>query len=176
MLDSLITSKTRVKILLKFFANPQSTAYLRGLAEEFSESTNSVRYELNNLTDAGFLSSSENGRTVEYRANTTHPLFPELRSVVHKYLGLDQIVEKVIHKLGELQYAFITGDYANGKDSGIIDLVLVGKIDRAILRTCEERAEELIHRKIRSLVLSEAEYSKLEISFKEENAIVLWTA
>ena len=54
MLDSLITSKTRVK-LLKFFMNPETRSYLRSLAEEFGESTNAVRVELNRLEKAGIL-------------------------------------------------------------------------------------------------------------------------
>jgi NTP pyrophosphatase (non-canonical NTP hydrolase) len=49
VLDALITSKTRVKMLLKFFTNGTSSAYLRGLAEEFGESTNAIRHELNNV-------------------------------------------------------------------------------------------------------------------------------
>ena len=130
MLDSLITAKTRIKLLLKFFSNQHSTSYLRSLAEEFGESTNSVRLELNKLSDAGYLNSRENGRTVEFKANTKHPLFPELKSLVHKYLGLDKIVDKVIKKLGTVYKAFVTGDYASGKDSGIIDLVIVGEIDQ----------------------------------------------
>ena len=88
MLDTLITSKTRVKLLLKFFSNKQSKAYLRSLAEEFGESTNAVRYELNSLSEAGYLLSNENGRTIEYNANTKHPLYPELKKLVHKYLRI----------------------------------------------------------------------------------------
>ena len=49
MLDSLITSKTRIKLLLKFFLNTSTHAYLRGLADEFGESTNALRLELNHL-------------------------------------------------------------------------------------------------------------------------------
>ena len=147
---------------------------MRSLADEFGESTNSVRYELNNLSDAGFLLSKENGRTIEYRANTTHPLFPELKSVVHKYLGLDKIVETVVEKLGKVQMAFITGDYAKGQDTGIIDLVLVGEIDKKVLQVCIDKTETLIHRKLRPLVLSEAEYNKLETTLTPEKAIWLW--
>ena len=57
MLDSLITSKTRIKLLLKFFLNSSMKAYLRGLAEEFGESTNAIRLELNHLEEAGLLKS-----------------------------------------------------------------------------------------------------------------------
>ncbi|MDY0178946.1 MAG: ArsR family transcriptional regulator, partial [Synergistaceae bacterium] len=64
MLDSFVTSKTRIKLLLKFFINPDTTAYLRGLADEFGESTNAVRVELNRLSRAGILDSRAEGRTI----------------------------------------------------------------------------------------------------------------
>ena len=174
MLDTLITSKTRVKLLLKFFSNKHSKAYLRGLAEEFGESTNSVRHELNNLSGAGYLISKENGRTIEYQANIGHPLYPELKTLVHKYLGLDHIVENVIKKLGVVQMAFITGDYAQGKDTGIIDLVLVGKIDKQIFDDLVVKAEKLIKRKIRGLVLTSKEYKALKNTLVPEKALWLW--
>ena len=174
LLESLITSKTRVKLLLKFFTNSHSRAYLRGLAEEFSESTNAIRHELNNLAGAGYLISKENGRTIEYRANKKHPLFPELQSAVHKYLGLDKIVDNVVRKLGEVKMAFVTGDYAEGRDTGIIDLVLVGKIDKNILELCVEKAEGLIKRKLRTLVLSVEEYKRVGETLLPDKAIWLW--
>lgn len=174
MLDTLITSKTRVKILLKFFTNSNSTAYLRSLATEFGESTNSVRLELNNLSEAGYLTSAENGRTIEYRANKRHPLFPEIKSVVHKYLGLDKIVEMLVDKLGRVDKAFVTGDYAKGIDSGIIDLVLVGDINTTKLDIYCKKCEELIKRKLRTLVLSDLEYQKLNTTLAPDQAIWLW--
>ena len=70
MLDTLITSKTRIKLLLKFFSNKSNSAYLRSLAEEFGKSTNSVRIELNRLAEAGLLESEPSGNTVLYKANT----------------------------------------------------------------------------------------------------------
>jgi hypothetical protein len=174
MLESLITSKTRVKLLLKFFSNTNSTSYLRSLAAEFGESSNAVRVELNKLSEAGYLLSQENGRTIEFKANVKHPLFPELKSVVHKYLGLDKIVDKVIKKLGKVYLAFITGDYAIGKDTGIIDLVLVGEIDQDNLRRLVRKAEELIKRKLRTLVLSRSEYKKLKSTLNTDKALWLW--
>jgi len=174
MLESLITSKTRIKLLLKFFSNSNSSSYLRSLATEFGESSNAVRVELNKLSAAGYLKSREKGRTIEFRANVDHPLFPELKSVVHKYLGLDKIVDKIIKKLGKVYLAFITGDYAIGKDSGIIDLVLVGEIDQKNLARLVKKAEALIKRKLRTLVLSKSEYKKLKSTLDTGKALWLW--
>lgn len=174
MLDSLITSKTRIKLLMKFFLNPGTSAYLRSLAEEFGESTNSVRVELNRLSEAGLLESADEGRTKVYRANTTHPLFPEVQRIVAKTVGLDLLVEQVVSRLGNVELAFITGDYAKGKDSGLIDLVLVGEIDKGYLQNLVEKLEALIDRKIRSIVLDKTEFKRLEAVFHTNPLLTLW--
>jgi len=174
MLEPFITSKTRVRLLLKFFLNPGTSAYLRGLAEEFGESTNSVRVELNRLSEAGILESADEGRTKVYRANRKHPLFPEIRRIVEKTVGMDRIVEQVVSRLGNVELALVTGDYARGIDSGLIDLVLVGDIDQTYLSELVKKAEDLIERKIRTLVLARGEYKKLEEKFTREKALVVW--
>ena len=174
MLESFITSKTRVKLLLKFFINPDTTAYLRGLADEFGESTNAVRVELNRLSRAGILESRAEGRTILYKANKMHPLFPEVQRIVAKTVGLDRLVEQVVSRLGSVELAFVTGDYARGVDSGLIDLVLVGEVDEIYLAELAKKAEKLIDRKIRTLVLARDEYQKLEEKFEKEKAILVW--
>lgn len=178
VLDSLITSRTRLKMLLRFFLNSHSRAHLRGLAEEFGESTNAIRHELNNLSRAGYLVSSGRGNIIEYSANVDHPLYPELRNLVLKHTGIDKIIDNIVKKmgsrLGSLEMAFITGDYADGKDSGIIDLVLVGDVDVQNLHSYVEKAEGMINRKIRSLILSLEEFEANKRNLQAETAIWLW--
>lgn len=174
MLDSLITSKTRLKLLLKFFSNANTQSYLRSLADEFGESTNSVRIELNRLSEAGFLNSNQDGNTIVYKANKKHPLFPEISGIVSKYLGLDSLIEEVIMKLGDLKQAWVVGDYAKGKDSGLIDLVLVGNIDENFLQDLVHKAESMIQRKIRTLILQEGELSSFEDKLQLDQAIILY--
>lgn len=164
-----------MKMLLKFFINSNSSAYLRGMAEEFGESTNAIRHELNNLSKASYLVASEDGRTIRYRANTHHPLFPEVKSLVHKYLGLDKIVDQILAKLGRLYYAFIVGDYANGKDSGVIELVLVGEIDLKYLQRCVRKVEKLINRRIASTVISLESFKSQKTRFEGDSVLVMWS-
>lgn len=159
-------------MLLKFFTNSTATSYLRGLADEFGESTNSIRHELNNLSKAGYLVSAENGRTIEYRANTEHPLYMEVKSLIHKYLGIDKIIENIIFKLGDLQLAYIVGDYAKGKDTGTIELLLVGDIDEKYLLKLVEKAKKLIHRNISAKQMSLAEFEKTNGQFSD--CLLLW--
>jgi hypothetical protein len=174
MLDSLITSKTRVKLLLKFFMNPDTRAYLRELSEEMRESTNAVRVELNRLTKAGLLEAAPDGRTILYTANRKHPLFPDLLSLVRKFTGINQIIEMVLRKLGSVELAFVTGDYARGIDSGVIDVVIVGEIDKAYLEHLVKLAEEMIKRKIRTLVLNREEYLRLKETLKIDYSVIVW--
>ena len=110
MLDSLITSKTRIKLLLKFFSHQANASYLRSLAEEFEESTNSVRVELNRLSQAGLLLSHQAGKTLQYQANPAHPMYLQIKGLVSKHLGFDRIIEEVLPSLGDLHVAAITGD------------------------------------------------------------------
>lgn len=165
-------------MLLKFFLNSHSKAHLRGLAEEFGESTNSIRLELNNLSKAGYLVSNGKGNIIEYSANIEHPLYPDLKNLVHKHMGIDKILDNIVNKmvsrLGQLEMAFITGDYAEGKDSGIIDLVLVGEINATNLHGYVQKAEGMINRKIRSLVLSQEEFEQNRKSLHADTALWLW--
>ena len=174
MLESLITSKTRIKLLLKFFLNTETAAYMRGLAEEMGESTNAIRIELNRLTKAGILRSYPQGRTILYGANKKHPLYPDLHGLMMKYTGIDKLVDSVIAKLGSIEFAFIAGDYAQGIDSGIIDVIIVGNVDRQYLESLVQQVEELISRKIRSLVLNREEFDRLKTTLKIEKAVIIW--
>ncbi len=174
MLETLITSKTRIKLLLKFFSN-NNKAYLRSLAEEFDESTNAVRTELNRLSDAGLLQSEQAGNTILYKANTRHPIYEDIRNLVSKYLGFDQIIENVLQRIGNLELAVVVGDYARGHDSGVIDLRLVGHIDMDYLEQLIPKAESLINRKIRySIQLPDQ--AGLGYDFQTQPHIVLWCA
>ncbi len=126
MLETLITSKTRIRLLVKFFINVGNNGYLRGLAEEFNESTNAIRKELNNLTDAGYLQKETMQNKISYKANTRHPLFATLQKLIHQHLGLDAIVAMILERMGDVQKVVIIGDYANGIDNGTIEVVVAG--------------------------------------------------
>jgi hypothetical protein len=175
MIETLISSKTRIKLLLKFFLNSNTTAYLRSLETEFGESTNAIRLELNRLEEAGMLSSFVEGNKKMFRANTKHPLFKEVHNILLKTIGLDQIVQTVIERLGEVQQVFLVGDFAKGLDSQIIDLVFIGEIDKSYLISLVDRAEELVKRKIRYLIYRPSEYLASHQYELEAGGVLLWS-
>jgi len=161
LLSGLISSKTRIKLLVRFFFNPGTSSYLLELSKEFNVSTNAVREELNQLTKTNLLISSKNGRQVHYSANKSHPLFPELKSMVSKVIGIDQVIDGIVNRLGDLERAYLIDDYEDGKDTGIIDLLLVGAIDQYHLNDLSRKTERYINRKIRSLVMNRDEYDEM---------------
>lgn len=175
-LSAVIPSRTRVQILVRLLLNPGIRAYLRGLATEFNVSPNAIRTELNNLRRHKVLISERDGRNVFYHANTGHPLFPELSSMVRKITGIDELVKSVVDRLGNLDAAYLIGDYARGADTGIIDVVLVGDIDRVQLDDFVAKTEAFIDRKIRSLVLTPKEFERLQGTKGFKPSLRLWEA
>lgn len=174
ILSGIITSKTRIKLLMRFFFNPQTSAYLRELVRELNVSSNAVREELNQLIKTNLLISEKDGRHVYYMANEKHALFPELKSIVSKVMGIDQVIDGIVNRLGELERAYLIDDYAEGKDTGIIDIVLVGNIDQYHLNDLSRKTERYIKRKIRTLVLSQAEFHNFKNKLNSMPHVLVW--
>ena len=175
MLDALITSKTRIKLMMKFFLNSSSESYLRNLEEEFSESTNAIRIELNKFEKAGLLNSRMEGNKKMFRPNVQHPLFPNIHNLLLKHFGFDQIIEKTVKNLGAIEQVFLVGKFAKGIDTEIIDLIFMGEgLNKNYLAELIEKAEEIISRKIRYLVFTRIEMQKYLEHRPSTDFLLLW--
>ena len=175
MINTLITSQTRIKLLRKFFLNSSTKAHLRGLESEFGESSNSIRIELNRFEEAGLLHSLRDGNKKVYQANCSHPLFSDIHNIVMKESGIDRVIEKVINRIGDLVSVYLTGDFARGKDSPVIDLILVGNnIDREYLTRKVVQAEELVGRKVSYIILDPGEAEDHLVKVKPADLFPLW--
>lgn len=173
MLDTLITSKTRLKLLLKFFLNGDNRSHLRGLEAEFGESSNAIRIELNRFEDAGLLISSAEGNKKVYKANKNHSVFTDIHNLLLKFVGIDEIIEKVLRRIGDLHSAYITGDFARGIDSQQIDLLLVGhQLNEKYVTSLVEKVEGLVRRKINLLILEE---KKLSAHLAHHPHLLIWS-
>ncbi len=149
MLESLITSKTRLKLLIKFFVSAGNQGHLRGLADEFQESTNAIRKELNQLSEAGYLEKRTDKNKILYRANIKHSLFKPLQKLIHTYLGIDEIVDNILQKAGDIQEVSLIGDYAEGLDSGRIELLILGEnLNQAYLLQLADKVGEKLKKEI----------------------------
>lgn len=161
--------------MLKFFLNSKTTTYLRNLESEFGESTNAIRLELNRFEKAGLLSSKINGNKKYYKANTKHPLFPDIHNILLKYTGIDSIIDEVIVRMGNLSKAYITGDFAIGKNSKLIDLIIVGKnLNYEYLGKLIRKAEEITSLKIKYITINPDEEN--EYVSNTEDVLLIWSA
>lgn len=175
MISTLITSQTRIKLLLKFFLNGSTKAHLRGLETEFGESSNSIRIELNRFESAGLLLSQREGNKKIYQANQNHPLFSDIHNIIIKETGIDKVIEKVIHRIGDLRCIYLTGDFAKGIDGETIELVLVGyDIDQEYLERKIIQAKDLVGRKVEFTLIKPEEATSWFLKLKPSELFPLW--
>jgi hypothetical protein len=161
-------------LLLKFFINSNTKAYLRSLEDEFKESTNSIRIELNRLEQANMLQSNVSGNKKIYQANTKHPLFFDLQKIVMKHVGIDEIIKNISKNLGLLEKVYLTGSFVKGIDSKEIELVFVGQIDELYLQELINKCEPLIKREIIAKVVPIHQF--VESNFEDNQRFLLcWT-
>lgn len=175
MIEALISSKTRIKLLLKFFLNSSNKSYLRGLETEFGDSTNGIRLELNKLEGAGLLKTRIKGNKKIFQADTNHPLFNDIHNILLKFTGLDKVIEKVIENLGELEHVFLVGKFAKGLSSDVIDLVFIGDIDKNYLFSVVQKVEVNLNKKIRFVSYLNSEYSEEKFSKNYPDYLLLWS-
>ncbi len=163
LLGPLITSKTRLKLLIRFFLNQNLSGYLQGLSKELDENTNSIRVELNRLEQAGLLASELEGRKKLYRVNDSHPLTADLTSIVRKVSGIDALVDKVVDNLPGLSQVWICGALARGIQADAIDCLLIGEnLDRKYIEGLSARVNELTGKKVNALMLEQMPDEKRE--------------
>ena len=170
MLGELITSKTRLRLLIKFFVSQANRGYLNGLATEMGESTNAIRKELNHLHDAGYLQKEKSNNKIQYKANTKHPMFSVLQKVILKHLGLEDAVEIVLERMGDVEQIILIGNYAKGIDSGKIEIIIVGKdLNTSYVQNLEEKIEKLISRKVAFFLSANHSLSEDELILFNKN-------
>lgn len=175
MLGTLITSKTRVNLLRKFFLNSNNASWLRSLESEFEETSNAIRLELIRLEKAMLLVSNMEGNKKIFRANINHPLYPEINSLIMKHFGLDEVIDRFTRKVGNLEAVYLVGDLAKGIDSKMIDLWVIGQnIDKTYLLKVIEKIESKINRKIRYIVINNDELNEFLTNKNKDEFLLLW--
>jgi hypothetical protein len=161
--------------MLKFFLNSSSSSYLRGLESEFGESSNAIRLELNRFEQAGLLASFLKSNRKYFKANTKHPLFRDIHSLLRKYVGIDEIIDSVIEKMGDVKEVYLTGDFAKGLNSQIIDLLIVSDhLDKNFLIKLIDKAEAIITRKIRYIIMNLLEAKEYIETLDSTEYLIIW--
>jgi predicted nucleotidyltransferase len=147
---------------------------LKNLEQEFEDSSNGIRLELNKFEEAGLLTSSSKGNKKIFQANTSHPLFKDIHSIILKYTGIDQILESVINRLGNVNQVYLVGSLARGINSNIIDIIIIGDIHKEYLISLIDKAEPIIEKKIRYILYSAEEFKNNKLDILSESYFLIW--
>jgi hypothetical protein len=175
MLETLITNKTRIKLLYRLFLNPDSKGYLRGLEEEFGESSNAIRIELNRFEAAGMLVSYQEKNKKMFKANKKHPMYKGLNEMLQQQLGIEDIVEQILKKTEKVKKAYLTGIGAQGHKNGPLEILLVGdKLNTGKLNQLIEKTEKTIGRNILYTIIQAIDFKNINAT--EENLLLIWNS
>ena len=135
IMNELITSKSRRKILALFLLNADAEFYFREISRRVNERTNVVTRELRKLEDAGLLKSERKGNLRYYHVNKDFPIYHELKSIFIKTEGFASLLSNKLKDMEGIEAAFIYGSFAKGEEKGHsdIDLFIIGDIKPGIL-------------------------------------------
>lgn len=169
-LSQLFSSKTRIKLLSFFFAHPTERFHINGLARLLETKPSSLQKSLYTYERIGLLTSKREVNIRYYSINKNFPIYPELKNIILKTVGLGDILRKNLSKSGNIQYAFIYGSFAQGDEraSSDVDLMIIGHPKDDELIEIVRKAEIVLQRDINYTIFSFREWKeklKKETSF-----------
>ena len=162
MLQELFSSQARVAILKLLLLNGDARFYLREIASRTEQPVRAVQRELPKLERIGLLEHTVDGNRKYYQVNRQCPIFPELKSIFLKTVGLGDALREYLSKdAGSIEVAFIYGSYARGEESiaSDIDLFVVGTVGAMELSTALAGAKSELAREINPVILTPAEFA-----------------
>lgn len=162
MLEHLITSKAKRRLLKLFITNPDSAFYTREIAKLTGEPINGVRRELAHLESAGLVKPRREGNLKYYSLVKEFPFYPELKKIIYATVGLGDYLNNKFKEPQQIELAFIYGSVAkNGETAkSDIDLFVVGEIDEADLHTLASQIEADIRRNINYVLMTRTEFQE----------------
>jgi predicted nucleotidyltransferase len=160
MLELLFSSTARVKVLALLLLNPENHFYQREISTLTDLPIRAVQREVERLQTLGLLTSFTRGNQVHYQVNRDFFLFPELKSIFLKTVGLTALLGDALKEAENIALAFIYGSYAADQESTAsdIDLLVVGTLSSRALHTTLKEAEKLTHREISYTLFSPEEF------------------
>ena len=159
MLEQLFGSRTRVKILRLYFANPDASFYVRELTRRIGEQINSVRRELENLTKMGILQPEERNRKKYYHIKHDFILYSELKALFLKSrMTLEKRIVSRIKETGSVSYLALCGYFVDDQEAPV-DLFIVGRINKKKLTSLLEKFSENFGQELRYTAITTDEYN-----------------
>lgn len=159
-LKDLFVSEVRLKILKLMLTNPDEQYHVRAIVRRVDAEINAVRRELAKLESMGLLKNRQSGNRLYYTADTFHPYYRELLSIVTKEDGVGGLILKNIKDLGSIKFAVISTAFLRGRKSTVldVDLFIVGDVNLEVLKRLVTTGEREAGREINYSVMSEEDF------------------
>jgi predicted nucleotidyltransferase len=160
MLELLFSSTARVKVLALLLLNPETSFYQREISALTDLPIRAVQREVERLQTLGLLTSFTRGNQVHYQVNRDFFLFPELKGIFLKTVGLTALLGNALKETENIALAFIYGSYAADQESSAsdVDLLVVGTLSSRALHATLKEAEKLTHREINYTLFSPEDF------------------
>jgi len=150
MLEHLFGSKTRVRLLRLFFAEPEKMYFVRELTRILDVQINAVRRELELLEEAGIVEEVKGGdipgndpQSIRkyYRLSQSSLLFPELQALIYKEKLLNEhlFIEELKVKAGDGLKMLVLSGHFTDDEKAPTDMLIIGDVrEKAITSLIEQ--------------------------------------
>ncbi len=163
MLETILGSKLRVKVLGWLFTHPDERYFVRQLTSLVKEDSTNVSRELIRLEKTGVLVSTKEGKQKYYQANRKSPIYDELHGLILKTVGVADIIKKALEpRIVDIKLALIFGSVAKRTENRFsdIDLLVVGNITFGEVVDLISTAEGTLNRESNPVVYTLSEFNK----------------
>lgn len=159
---ALLFPQVRAEVLRLLFADDSRQLHLRELVRQSGLTLGTLQTEIDKLLAAGLLLDHRDGNRRYFRANASHPLFPDLHNLVLKTAGLREVLADVLNGLDSIRVALVFGSVAAGtaKADSDVDLLVIGDLGLRALAPRLRPAAERLGREINPLVMSPVEFAR----------------
>lgn len=158
--------QVRAEVLRLLFADASRELHLRDLTRQSGLGLGTVQGELEKLSSSDLVTSRRDGNRRYYRANSTHPLFPDLQQLVLKTSGLRDVLAKALHGIKGVELAFVFGSLASsgGKAASDVDLFIIGDVGLRAVASALRGVGEVLAREINPITMTAEEFRKRRTS------------
>ena len=171
--DALFTV-TQQNVLRLLYVQPEKSFYLKEILRLTGMGVATIKRELDRMEAAGILGMTRIGNQHHYQANPECPIYQELLAIVKKTFGIaDEISSALSSVSGKIDWAFIFGSVASGKETATsdVDLMIIGDIGFSEVVGMLYPVQEKLGREINPKIYSREEWTQMhntkDVFFKE---------
>lgn len=162
LLAEILSSNIRAEIFRNLFGVEKQSLHLREIERRTGFAVGTVQQEIKKLLRLDIITRIKDGNRSYYKANTDHPLYPDIRNLVLKTNGLADLLKTALSAEAKIKIAFVFGSFARKEEKAVsdVDLMVVGDIGLRKLTGLLMDVSEKLGREINPYRLTESEFIK----------------